>query len=453
MPVTTVLIMGAAGRDFHNFNVVYRDHPEYRVIAFTAAQIPNIAGRVYPAVLAGHLYPDGIAIYPEGELESLIRTYGIDQVVFSYSDLSYEEVMHRASRVIAAGADFRLLSARRTMLQAAKPVVSLCAVRTGAGKSPATRRVAALLREEGLRVVIIRHPMPYGDLAKQAVQRFACLDDLRAANCTIEEMEEYEPHIVQGDVVYAGVDYERILHEAAREADVLLWDGGNNDTPFVVPDLEIVLLDPHRAGHEQTYFPGEVNLLRADVLVITKMDTASPEQIHVVRANIRQLNPKAAVLETVMPVTVVPPHLINGKRVLVIEDGPTLTHGGMSSGAGVLAAKQQGARELVDPRAYAVGTIQQTFIQYPHIGSVLPAMGYGATQVRELEETVNRIPCDVVLIATPVDLGRIITITHPTCRVTYRLEEQGALGFRDVMQGIILQAKRDESFSRRLPLT
>jgi predicted GTPase len=439
---TRVLIMGAAGRDFHNFNVVFRDDPHYRVVAFTAAQIPNIAGRVYPTVLAGHLYPDGIAIHPEGELESLIRTYGIDQVVFSYSDLSHEEVMHRASRVIAAGADFRLLGARRTMLQAAKPVVSLCAVRTGAGKSPATRRIASLLRGEGLRVAVIRHPMPYGDLAKQAVQRFACLDDLRAADCTIEEMEEYEPHILQGDVVYAGVDYERILHEAAREADVLLWDGGNNDTPFVVPDLEIVLLDPHRAGHEQTYFPGEVNLLRADVLVLTKMDTASPEQIHVVRANIRQFNPKATVLETAMPVTVDLPHLIKGKRVLVIEDGPTLTHGGMSFGAGVLAAKQQGASELVDPRAYAVGTIQQAFVQYPHIGNLLPAMGYGATQIRELEETINRVPCDVVLIATPVDLGRIISIKQPTCRVTYTLEEQGTPGFRDILQGIILKAKR-----------
>ncbi|MEK7237534.1 MAG: cyclic 2,3-diphosphoglycerate synthase [Nitrospirota bacterium] len=442
MPVTTVLIMGAAGRDFHNFNVVFRDHPEYRVVAFTAAQIPNIAGRVYPAVLAGHLYPDGIPIHPEGELESLIQTYGIDQVVFSYSDLSHEEVMHRASRVIAAGADFCFLSARRTMLQAAKPVVSLCAVRTGAGKSPAARRIASLLRGEGLRVVVIRHPMPYGDLAKQAVQRFACLDDLRAADCTIEEMEEYEPHILQGDVVYAGVDYERILQEAAREADVLLWDGGNNDTPFVVPDLEIVLLDPHRAGHEQSYFPGEVNLLRADVLVITKMDTASPEQIQVVRSNIRQFNLKASVLETSMPVTVDHPHLIKGKRVLVIEDGPTLTHGGMSFGAGVLAARQQGAGELVDPRPYAVGTIQQTFAQYPHIGKLVPAMGYGATQVRELEETINRVPCDVVLIATPVDLRRIISIKHPTCRVTYRLEEQGTPGFRDVLQGIILKAKK-----------
>lgn len=442
MPVTTVLIMGAAGRDFHNFNVVFRDRPEYRVVAFTAAQIPNIAGRVYPAVLAGSLYPDGIAIHPEDELELLIRTHGVDQVVFSYSDLSHEEVMHRASRVLAAGADFRFLGARRTMLQAAKPVVSICAVRTGAGKSPATRRIASLLREEGLRVAVIRHPMPYGDLAKQTVQRFACLDDLRAADCTIEEMEEYEPHIVQGDVVYAGVDYERILLEAAPEADVLLWDGGNNDTPFVVPDLEIVLLDPHRAGHELAYFPGEVNLLRADVLVLTKMDSASVEQIHTVRENIRQLNPKATVLDTTMPVTVDHPDLIKGKRVLIIEDGPTLTHGGMSFGAGVLAAKQQGAGEFVDPRPYAVGTIQDTFAQYPHIGSLLPAMGYGATQVRELEETIRRVPCDVVLIATPVDLRRIISITQPTCRVTYRLEEQGTPGFRDVLQGIIFQAKK-----------
>ncbi len=441
MPVTTVLIMGAAGRDFHNFNVVFRDHPEYRVVAFTAAQIPNIAGRRYPPELAGSLYPQGIPIHPEDELESLIATYKVDRVIFAYSDVSHEDLMHQASRVLAAGADFSLLGGRRTMVSAKKPVVSVCAVRTGAGKSPATRRIASLLRGEGLRVAVIRHPMPYGDPAKQAVQRFACLDDLRTAGCTIEEMEEYEPHILEGFVVFAGVDYERILREAEREADVLVWDGGNNDTPFVVPDLEIVLLDPHRAGHERTYFPGEVNLLRADVLVLTKMDTASQEQIHVVRANIRQLNPKAVVLETTMPVTVDLPDLIKGKRVLVIEDGPTLTHGGMSFGAGVLAARQQGAGEVVDPRPYAVGTIQQTFIQYPQIGTVLPAMGYGATQIRELEDTINRVPCDVVLIATPVDLGRIISINHSVCRVTYRLEEQGTPGFRDVLAGIILKAR------------
>ena len=441
MPVTTVLIMGAAGRDFHNFNVVFRDRPEYRVVAFTAAQIPNIAGRCYPPELAGSLYPEGIPIHPEGELESLIAIHKVDEVIFAYSDISHGDVMHQASRVLAAGADFSLLGGRRTMVPAKKPVVSVCAVRTGAGKSPATRKIASLLREEGLRVAVIRHPMPYGDLAKQAVQRFACLEDLRIADCTIEEMEEYEPHIREGHVVFAGVDYERILREAEREADVLLWDGGNNDVPFFVSDLEIVLVDPHRAGHERIYFPGEVNLLRADVLVLTKMDTASPEQVHEVRANIRQLNPKAVVLETAMPVTVDRPHLIKGKRVLVIEDGPTLTHGGMSFGAGVLAAKQQGASELVDPRPYAVGTIQQIFAQYPHIGNLLPAMGYGATQVRELEDTIDRVPCDVVLIATPVDLGRIISIKQPTCRVTYRLEEQGIPGFRDVLAGVISQAR------------
>ncbi|MDO8356182.1 MAG: cyclic 2,3-diphosphoglycerate synthase [Nitrospirota bacterium] len=441
MPVTTVLIMGAAGRDFHNFNVVFRDRPEYRVVAFTAAQIPNIAGRCYPPELAGSLYPEGIPIHPEGELESLIAIHKVDEVIFAYSDISHGDVMHQASRVLAAGADFSLLGGRRTMVPAKKPVVSVCAVRTGAGKSPATRKIASLLREEGLRVAVIRHPMPYGDLAKQAVQRFACLEDLRIADCTIEEMEEYEPHIREGHVVFAGVDYERILREAEREADVLLWDGGNNDVPFFVSDLEIVLVDPHRAGHERIYFPGEVNLLRADVLVLTKMDTASPEQVHEVRANIRQLNPKAVVLETAMPVTVDRPHLIKGKRVLVIEDGPTLTHGGMSFGAGVLAAKQQGASELVDPRPYAVGTIQQIFAQYPHIGNLLPAMGYGATQVRELEDTIDRVPCDVVLIATPVDLGRIISIKQPTCRVTYCLEEQGIPGFRDVLAGVISQAR------------
>lgn len=442
MPVTTVLIMGAAGRDFHNFNVVFRDRPEYRVVAFTAAQIPNIAGRRYPPELAGSLYPQGIPIHPEEELESLIATYKVDQVIFAYSDVSHEAVMHQASRVLAAGADFSLLGGRRTMVAAKKPVVSVCAVRTGAGKSPATRRIASLLREEGLRVAVIRHPMPYGDLAKQAVQRFACLEDLRAADCTIEEMEEYEPHIREGHVVFAGVDYERILREAEREADVLVWDGGNNDVPFFLSDLEIVLVDPHRAGHERSYFPGEVNLLRADVLVLTKMDTASPERVREARANIRQLNPKAPVIETAMPVTVDHPHLIKGKRVLVIEDGPTLTHGGMSFGAGVLAAKQQGAGEFVDPRPYAVGTIQQTFAQYPHIGNLLPAMGYGAAQVRELEDTINRVPCDVVLIATPVDLGRIIYIKQPTCRVTYRLEEQGTPGFRDLLAGVISQARK-----------
>jgi predicted GTPase len=442
MHVTTVLIMGAAGRDFHNFNVVFRDQPEYRVVAFTAAQIPNIAGRRYPPELAGSLYPQGIPIHPEDALESLIETYKVDQVIFAYSDISHEDVMHQASRVLAAGADFSFLGGHRTMVPAKKPVVSVCAVRTGAGKSPATRKIASLLREEGFRVAVIRHPMPYGDLAKQAAQRFACLDDLRAADCTIEEMEEYEPHIREGHVVFAGVDYERILREAEREADVIVWDGGNNDIPFFVSDLEIVLVDPHRAGHERTYFPGEVNLLRADVLVLTKMDTASQEQVQVVRANIRQFNPKASVLETAMPVTVDHPHLIKGKRVLVIEDGPTLTHGGMSFGAGVLAAKQQGAGEFVDPRPYAVGTIQQTFIQYPHIGNLLPAMGYGAAQIRELEDTINRVPCDVVLIATPVDLGRIISIKHPTCRVMYSLEEQGSPGLRDVLQGIILKANK-----------
>lgn len=442
MPVTTVLIMGAAGRDFHNFNVVFRDRPEYRVVAFTAAQIPNIASRRYPPELAGSLYPQGIPIHPEGELESLIATYKVDQVIFAYSDVSHEAVMHQASRVLAAGADFSLLGGRRTMVAAKKPVLSVCAVRTGAGKSPATRKIASLLREEGLRVAVIRHPMPYGDLAKQAVQRFACLEDLRAADCTIEEMEEYEPHIREGHVVFAGVDYERILREAEREADVLVWDGGNNDVPFFLSDLEIVLVDPHRAGHERSYFPGEVNLLRADVLVLTKMDTSSPEQIAMVRENIRQLNPKAVVIETAMPVTVDHPHLIKGKRVLVIEDGPTLTHGGMSFGAGVLAAKQQGASELVDPRPYAVGTIQQTFAQYPHIGNLLPAMGYGAAQVRELEETINRVPCDVVLVATPVDLGRIISIKQSACRVTYRLEDQGRPGLSDVLQDIILKAKK-----------
>lgn len=368
MSVTTVLFLEAAGRDFHNFNVVFRDRPEYRGVAFTAAQIPNIAGRRYPPELAGSLYPQGIPIHPEDGRESVIATYTVGQVLFAYSDISHEAVMHQVSRVLAAGADFSLLGGHRTMVSAKKLVVSVSAVRTGAGKSPATRRISSLLCGEGLRVAVIRHPMPYGDLAKQAVQRFACLDDLRAADCTIEEMEEYEPHIREGHVVFAGVDHERILREAGREAAVIVWDGGNNDVPFFVSDLEIVLVDPHQAGHERTYFPGEVNLLRADVLVLTKVDTASPEQIHEVRANIRQLNPKATVLETAMPVTVDLPHLIKGKRVLVIKDGPTVTHGGMRFGAGVLASKQEGAGEFVDPRPTPSGRFDRPLSGTPILG-------------------------------------------------------------------------------------
>jgi predicted GTPase len=436
--LTKVLIMGAAGRDFHNFNVVFRNDPACQVVAFTAAQIPNIAGRIYPPELAGERYPKGIPIYAESELESLIETHQVDQVVFAYSDVSHEEVMHKTSRALAAGADFRFLGPRATMLRSRKPVISICAVRTGAGKSPVARKIAALLRVQGLRVAVVRHPMPYGDLAKQAVQRFATLDDLQQAHCTVEEREEYEPHIAKGHVVYAGVDYERILRQAEAEADVILWDGGNNDAPFFEPDLEIVLVDPHRAGHERTYFPGEVNLLRADVIVLTKLDTADLQNVEDVRRRIRSANPTAAVIESTMPITVDDPSLIRGKRVLVIEDGPTVTHGGMAYGAGVLAARKYGAAELVDPRPYAVGSLRKTYEMYPHLQALLPAMGYNAQQVAELEQTINRVDCDLVLVASPVDLRRVLTFSRPSCRVSYTFEECG----RPMLTALIAETLR-----------
>lgn len=437
-----ILIMGAAGRDFHNFNAVFRHDPTYEVVAFTAAQIPNIEGRCYPPLLAGEFYPQGIPIRPEDELESLITNEDVAQVVFSYSDISHLEVMHKASRVIAWGADFRLLGVKATMLPSTKPVISICAVRTGAGKSPVARKIASLLKAAGLQVAVVRHPMPYGDLAMQAVQRFATLDDIGAANCTIEEREEYEPHIQQGNLVYAGVDYQEILKQAEREADVIVWDGGNNDLPFFQPDLEIVLVDPHRAGDEQTYFPGEVNLLRADVLVLTKLDSAPKEKITAVRETIFAVNASAIVIDSNMPVRVEAPESICGARVLVVEDGPTLTHGGMRFGAGVLAAKHYDAAELVDPRPFAVGSIRQVFTTYPHIGVLLPAMGYGPQQIHELEETINGVECDLVLIATPVDLTRVISIRQPTCRVTYEFEEIGRPNLQDVLQDVLVKAKR-----------
>jgi predicted GTPase len=442
MDVTKVIIMGAAGRDFHNFNVVFRQDPHSRVVAFTAAQIPAIAGRWYPPALAGRLYPSGIPIFPESQLESLIREHDVDQVVFAYSDVAHEEVMHRASRVMALGAEFRLLGPKSTMLRTSKPVVSVCAVRTGCGKSPVARKVAAILRERGLRVVVVRHPMPYGDLARQAVQRFASFDDLAKADCTIEEREEYEPHLDQGFVVFAGVDYERILASAETEADVMLWDGGNNDFPFLVPELEIVLFDPHRAGHERRYFPGEVNALRAHIIVLTKLDTAPPAQVEAVRRSIRELNPRAAVVDSIMPPTVDRPEALSGKRVLVIEDGPTLSHGGMGFGAGTVAAKQCGAKELVDPRPYAVGSLRDVFKAYSHIGPALPAMGYAPEQLRNLEDTIRLVPCDVVVIATPVDLGRQITISQPTCRVRYEVQEIGDLTIRQAMADFLEKAAR-----------
>ena len=438
---TKVLIMGAAGRDFHNFNIVFRDNPSYRVVAFTAAQIPHIAGRTYPPELAGTLYPNGIPIVPEEEFESVAKAQTVDQVVFAYSDVAHEEVMHKASRALAAGADFRLLGPRSTMLCSIKPVVSVCAVRTGAGKSPVARKIASWLRTEGRRVAVIRHPMPYGDLAQQAVQRFATVEDLHQARCTIEEREEYEPHIRQGDVVFAGVDYERILRLAESEADVILWDGGNNDFPFVEPDLEIVLVDPHRAGHERRYFPGEVNLLRADVIVITKVDTADPEKVEALRLAVESANPAAQIVESTMPLMVEDASVIQGKRVLVIEDGPTVTHGDMVYGAGVLAAQKQGASALVDPRPAAVGSLRDTFRQNPRLDCLLPAMGYGVEQLHDLERTIKGVDCDVVIIATPVDLRGLIDIRRPTLRVSYEFEETGN-GLRSMVTQLLAKKHR-----------
>jgi predicted GTPase len=418
-----ILILGAAGRDFHNFNSVFRNRPEFRVVGFTAAQIPGIANRRYPAALAGPSYPGGVPIFPENKLEELIAEHRVDAVVFSYSDVSYQNLMHLASRAVAAGADFWLLSTPHTQIKSKAPVVSICAVRTGCGKSPVARLVASELRRAGLAPVVVRHPMPYGDLATEAVQRFATMDDLDAQQCTIEEREEYEPHLRQGTVVYAGVDYEGILRQAEKEADVIVWDGGNNDTPFYASDLEIVVADPHRAGHELAYFPGEVNLRRAHAVVINKVNTAPPMSVQAVRENIRALNPKAQIFEAASRVSVSAPERIAGKRVLVVEDGPTLTHGEMPYGAGVVAAREFGAAELVDPRPYAVGSILTTFDQFRQLTTLLPAMGYSAMQRHELEETINRIPCDLVLVATPIDLARVIRLTKPYLRVTYEVEE------------------------------
>ena len=431
------IIMGAAGRDFHNFNLVYRDNDRYEVVAFTATQIPNIEGRRYPAVLAGRLYPTGIPIHPESDLEKLITQHAVQEVVFAYSDVSYNYLMDRASIVNAAGADFKLLGAAATMLKSTKPVVSICAVRTGCGKSQTTRRVATLLRERGFKVVVVRHPMPYGDLAKQKVQRFASLDDLKKHECTIEEIEEYEPHIVAGTIVYAGVDYGAILEQAQAEADVVLWDGGNNDTSFYKSDLHIVVADPLRVGNELTYYPGETNVRMADVVVINKVDTADGAAVNQLRANIRRLNPNATIVEAASPVSVDYAGRILGKRVLVVEDGPTLTHGEMTLGAGMVAAMKFGAAEVVDPRPYIVGTIADTFRKYPAIGTLLPAMGYGAQQVQDLEATIARVPCDTVIIGTPIDLTRIIRIDKPTVRVQYDLQEIGRPNLEQVITAMV----------------
>jgi predicted GTPase len=431
------VIMGAAGRDFHNFNVVYRDNPDHEVVAFTATQIPNIDGRRYPASLAGKLYPKGIPILAEEDLEEIIRKQRIREVVFAYSDVSHGYVMDRASIANAAGADFRLLGATATMLASKKPVIAVCAVRTGCGKSQTTRRVAEILRAQGMKVAAIRHPMPYGDLVRQKVQRFGSLADLKKHQCTIEEIEEYEPHIVSGTIIYAGVDYGAILEQAEREADVILWDGGNNDTPFYRPDLHIVIADPLRVGHELCYYPGETNLRMADVVVINKIDTASFEAVNALRSNIRSVNRKAQIVDAASPLLVDHPERIAGKRVLVVEDGPTLTHGDMKIGAGTVAAGKFNAAEIVDPRGYTVGTITETFRKYPSIGKLLPAMGYGDKQVKDLEATINKVPCDVVVVGTPIDLTRLVKIRKPTVRVRYELQE---IGQPDLVQ--VLEAFR-----------
>ncbi len=435
-PIKT-LIMGAAGRDFHNFNVVYRQNNSYEVVAFTATQIPDIEGRNYPSELSGDLYPNGIPIHDESKLVDLIAEHDVEEVVFSYSDIPHEYVMHKASQVLAVGAHFKLLGGEQTMIKSSKPVISICAVRTGCGKSQTTRKVAEILKAAGKRAAVIRHPMPYGDLAKQGVQRFNTLEDLEKHDCTIEEMEEYEPHITRGTVVFAGADYEAIAREAEKEADIILWDGGNNDMPFYKPDLAIVVTDPHRPGHELAYFPGETNLIMADVVVINKVDTADPRGVETVRNNIKAVNPGAVIIEGASPITVENSDLIAGKKVLVVEDGPTLTHGEMKIGAGMVAAEKFNAGETVDPRPYLVGKLQETFDHYPDIGTLLPAMGYGDEQVRDLEATINNTACDVVIIGTPIDLRRIIDIQHPSVRVTYDLKETGRPNLSDVLQPII----------------
>lgn len=422
MTATRVLIMGAAGRDFHNFNVYFRNNPNYKVVGFTATQIPNIEGRVYPASLAGPGYPEGIPIYSEDELVEVIEREQVDQVVFAYSDVSHEYVMHKACTALAAGADYRLLGPKHTMLKSKCPVVAVCAARTGAGKSQTTRFVAQYLNKQNKRVVVIRHPMPYGNLEEQKVQRFAQLEDLDKHKCTIEEREEYEPHIMRGNVLYAGVDYEAILAEAEKEADVILWDGGNNDLSFYQPDLTITVVDPHRAGHELLYYPGEINLRMADVVIINKVDTAKAEDIETVTANIKAVNPTAEIIQCRSPISAANPELLQGKRALVVEDGPTLTHGGMAYGAGFIAAKEAGAI-IIDPRDKAVQSIADTYRKYPHMGPILPAMGYGEKQIKDLAETIERCDVDAVVIGTPIDLQRIITISKPAVRVTYDLAD------------------------------
>jgi len=444
MEARKIIIIGAAGRDFHNFNTYYRDNPEYKVVAFTAAQIPDIAGRKYPASLAGNLYPDGIPIFVQDELPKLIKDYDVDSCVFAYSDVPYERVMGVGAIVNAAGAAFAMLGGKGTMLKSTKPVIAVGAVRTGCGKSQTSRRVAEILMANGLKVIAIRHPMPYGDLEAQKVQRFATIDDLKKHDCTIEEMEEYEPHIARGNVIYAGVDYEAIVRAAEEDpngCDVILWDGGNNDFPFYKPDLMITVTDPHRPGHELSYYPGEVTLRLADVVVINKIDSADFENIQTVRKDIAKVNPNAVVVDAASTLSVDDPDVIRGKRVLCIEDGPTLTHGEMKIGAGIVAARRFGAAEIIDPRAYAVGRLAETYRIYPNIGHLLPAMGYGEEQMRDLSATIEATDCDSVVIATPIDLARVIKIDKPNTRVKYDLQEIGHPDMEDVMADFIKKIK------------
>ncbi len=441
MEKRNVIIIGAAGRDFHNFNTYFRDKPEYNVVAFTAAQIPDIAGRKYPAELAGKLYPKGIPIHLESDLPKLIKTLKVHECVFAYSDVPYTHVMGIGAIVNAAGASFRLLGPADTQVKSTKPVIAVCAVRTGSGKSQTSRKIVQMLMAKGLKVVAIRHPMPYGDLVAQKVQRFATVADLKKHKCTIEEMEEYEPHVVRGNVIYAGVVYEAILREAEKEADVILWDGGNNDFPFYKTDLLITVADPHRPGNEVSFYPGEVSLRMADVIVINKIDTAAPDAVQTVRENIQRVNPNAVVIDGASPITVDKPELIKGKRVLCVEDGPTLTHGHMKIGAGIVAARKFGAAELVDPRSAAVGKLAETFKIYPNIGTLLPAMGYGDQQVKDLEATINKTACDTVVIATPIDLNRIVKIKKPTVKVEYDLQEIGSPNLTEVLDEFLKKHK------------
>jgi len=439
-----VIIIGAAGRDFHNFNTYYRDNPDYNVVAFTAAQIPDIDGRKYPKELAGKLYPAGIQIVAEANLPELIRKHKVDDCVFSYSDVTYQKVMSISAVVNAAGANFVLLGPADTMIKSTKPVIAVGAIRTGCGKSQTSRRIIELLMEKGLKVVAIRHPMPYGDLNAQKVQRFATVKDLAKHKCTVEEMEEYEPHVVRGNVIYAGVDYEAIVRAAEKDpsgCDVILWDGGNNDFPFYKPDLMVTVTDPHRAGHELKYYPGEVTLRIADVVVINKIDSSSPESIQHVRESIEKVNPEAIVIDGASPIKVEDPSVIKGKRVLVVEDGPTLTHGEMKIGAGIVAARKYGAAELIDPRPFTVGRLSETFRLYPNIGTLLPAMGYGDQQLKDLEATINKTECDSVIIATPIDLNRIIKIRKPNTRVHYDLQEIGVPDLNEVIDGFVKKHK------------